>query len=139
MEHFDPEQVKASPCIASPKIFPGGFSTHKVFPLPPLFHVSETPPGTKNAMHLVPTREQPKMARLGKKRKIPGEASGCWLPHWNVTNNTNTTEGPMKSSLSYQARRKLVEQMAPQYREALRSKKMLLLDTFVALTGYVRK
>ena len=45
----------------------------------------------------------------------------------------------MKSPLSYQARRELVEQMAPQYREAPRSQKMLLLDTFVALTGYVRK
>lgn len=27
----------------------------------------------------------------------------------------------------------------PQYREASRSQKMLLLDTFVAMTGYVRK
>jgi hypothetical protein len=45
----------------------------------------------------------------------------------------------MKSPLSYQARRELVERMAPQYRAASRSQKMLLLDTFVALTGYVRK
>ena len=79
------------------------------------------------------------MARLDKKRKIPGEANGYWLPHWNVTNNTDMTEALMKSPLSYQARRELVEQMAPQYREAPRSQKMLLLDTFVALTGYVRK
>lgn len=79
------------------------------------------------------------MARLGKKRKIPGEASGLWLPHWNVTNNTDITEGPVKSPLSYQARRELVEHMAPVYREASRAQKMLLLDTFVALTGSVRK
>ncbi len=45
----------------------------------------------------------------------------------------------MKSPLSYQARRELVERMAPQYRAASRSQKMLLLDTFVAMTGYVRK
>jgi hypothetical protein len=44
----------------------------------------------------------------------------------------------MKSPLSYQARRELVELMAPQYRAASRSQKMPLLDTFVALTGYVR-
>jgi len=29
--------------------------------------------------------------------------------------------------------------MAPQYQAASRAQKMLLLDTFVALTGYVRK
>ena len=44
----------------------------------------------------------------------------------------------MKAPLSYQARRELVERMAPQYRAASRSQKMLLLDTFVVLTGYVR-
>jgi hypothetical protein len=48
-------------------------------------------------------------------------------------------EGPVKSPLSYQARRELVEHMAPQYREASRAQKILLLDTFVAMTGYVRK
>jgi len=45
----------------------------------------------------------------------------------------------MKSPLNYQARRELVESMAPQYRAASRTQKMRLLDTFVALTGYVRK
>jgi len=45
----------------------------------------------------------------------------------------------VKSPLSYQARRELVERMAPHYRAASRKQKMLLLDTFVALTGYVRK
>jgi hypothetical protein len=78
------------------------------------------------------------LARLGKKRKMPGEASGLWLPHRNVTNNTGTLEGLVKSPLRYQARRELVERMAPQYRAASRSQKMRLLDTFVALTGSVR-
>jgi len=45
----------------------------------------------------------------------------------------------MKSPLSYQARRELVERMAPQYQATSRTQKMLLPDTFVALTGYVRK
>jgi len=44
----------------------------------------------------------------------------------------------VKSPLSYQARRELVEHMAPQYRIASRSQKMLLLDTFVAMTSSVR-
>ncbi|HEY6409403.1 MAG TPA: hypothetical protein VIY29_18240 [Ktedonobacteraceae bacterium] len=44
----------------------------------------------------------------------------------------------MKLPLSYQARRELVEHWAPEYREASRSQKMLLLETFVALTSYVR-
>jgi hypothetical protein len=79
-----------------------------------------------------------KLARRDKKRKIPGEANGFWLPHKNVT-NADMTEDPVKSPLSYQARRELVERMAPQYRAASRSQKMLLLDTFVAMTGYVRK
>ena len=52
--------------------------------------------------------------------------------------NKNTTEGPVKSPLSFKARRELVERMAPAYREASRTQKMLLLDTFIALTGYVR-
>ncbi len=92
-----PEEVH---CLT--KIFPGGFSTDEVLPLHRFSTSAETPPGTKNAQRLVLTREKPKMARLGKKRQIPGEASGCWLPHWNVTNTTDT-EGLVKSPLSYQA------------------------------------
>jgi hypothetical protein len=68
-------------CIASPKIFPGGFSTHEVFPFPSFFTSAETPPSTKNAKQLFPTLEMPNLARLDKKRKIPDEASGFWLPH----------------------------------------------------------
>jgi hypothetical protein len=51
-------------CIASPKFFPGGFSTHEVFPFPSFFTLAETPPGTKNAKQLFPTREKPTMAVL---------------------------------------------------------------------------
>jgi hypothetical protein len=74
-----------------------------------------------------------------KKRKIPGEANGCWLPQWNVNTNADITEDLVKSPLSYQARRELVDHMAPQYQAASRSQKMRLLDMFVAMTGYVRK
>lgn len=45
----------------------------------------------------------------------------------------------MSSVLSYQSRRDVVQQMAPRYQEASRARKSVLLDEFVALTGYVRK
>ena len=45
----------------------------------------------------------------------------------------------MEKSLSYQARREVLQQMAPQYREASASEKRTVLDTFVATTGYVPK
>ncbi len=45
----------------------------------------------------------------------------------------------MERSLSFQARREVLHQMAPQYREASPSQKRTLLDAFVAITGYVRK
>jgi hypothetical protein len=45
----------------------------------------------------------------------------------------------VERSLSYQARRELLQQMAPQYREASPSQKRTLPDAFVATTGYVRK
>jgi hypothetical protein len=41
-------------------------------------------------------------------------------------------------SLSYQARRALLQQAVPQYREASPSQKRTLLDAFVATTGYHR-
>jgi hypothetical protein len=41
-------------------------------------------------------------------------------------------------SLSYQARREVLQQVAPQYREASSSQKRTLLDAFVATTGYHR-
>jgi endonuclease III len=48
-------------------------------------------------------------------------------------------EGSVEKSLSYQARREVLQQMAPQYRQASASEKRTVLDTFVATTGYVRK
>ena len=44
----------------------------------------------------------------------------------------------MEQPLSYQARRALLQQTVPQYREASPSQKRTLLDAFVAATGYHR-
>ena len=44
----------------------------------------------------------------------------------------------MEKSLSYQARREVLQQAAPGYREASASQKRTLLDAFVATTGYHR-
>ena len=44
----------------------------------------------------------------------------------------------MEQSLSYQARRALLQQAVPQYREASPSQKKTLLGAFVAATGYHR-
>jgi hypothetical protein len=41
-------------------------------------------------------------------------------------------------SLRYRARREVLQQVAPQYREAPSSQKKTLLDAFVATTGYHR-
>jgi hypothetical protein len=46
-------------CIASPKIFPDGFATYTVFSLHRFATSAGTPPGAKNAKHLVPEWEQP--------------------------------------------------------------------------------
>src|SRR6266700_5084439 len=50
---------------------------------------------------------------------------------------------PMSSrptlSLSYAARRELVERLAPDYHQASSAHKTLLLDRVVAVTGYARK
>ena len=45
----------------------------------------------------------------------------------------------MEKPLSYQARREVLQQMAPQYRRASPAQKRTLLDEFVTTTGYVRK
>lgn len=42
-------------------------------------------------------------------------------------------------SLSYSARRELVAQMAPRYREASLARKGMMLDSLVEMTGYARK
>ena len=45
----------------------------------------------------------------------------------------------MERSMSFQARREVLQQMAPQYRHAPLSQKRTLLESFIATTGYVRK
>jgi hypothetical protein len=45
----------------------------------------------------------------------------------------------VEQSLSYQARREVLQQMAPQYREASPPQKRVLLEGFIATTSYVRK
>jgi len=45
----------------------------------------------------------------------------------------------VERSLCFQARREVLHQMAPQYREASPSQKRTLLEAFIATTGYVRK
>ena len=47
-------------------------------------------------------------------------------------------EGSVEKSLSYQARRALLQQTVPQYCEASSAQKRTLLDAFVAVTGYHR-
>ena len=47
-------------------------------------------------------------------------------------------EESVEQLLSYQARRALLQQTVPQYREASPSQKRMLLDAFVAATGYHR-
>jgi hypothetical protein len=45
----------------------------------------------------------------------------------------------VEKSLSYRARREVLHQMAPQYRQASRPQKRTLLEAFIATTGYVPK
>ena len=45
---------------------------------------------------------------------------------------------PVKLALSYQSKRELVQQIVPRYQEASRARKILMLDAFVDITGYVR-
>jgi hypothetical protein len=44
-----------------------------------------------------------------------------------------------RASLSYSARREILTQVAPRYREATDAQKTLLLDRIVELTSYERK
>jgi hypothetical protein len=45
----------------------------------------------------------------------------------------------VERSLSFQVRREVLQQRAPQYRQASPARKRTLLDEFVATTGYVCK
>ena len=42
-------------------------------------------------------------------------------------------------ALSYRARREIVTQIAPHYREASLARKTMMLDSLVEMTGYARK
>jgi hypothetical protein len=58
--------------------------------------------------------------------------------HTQIAHCAFPKEGSVEQSLSYQARRALLQQTVPQYREASPSQKRTLLDGFVAATGYHR-
>ncbi len=45
----------------------------------------------------------------------------------------------MRSHLSYRSKRELLQQIAPRYREASPALKTIILDEFIAATGYARK
>jgi hypothetical protein len=45
----------------------------------------------------------------------------------------------VRSVMSYRAKKELLLQIAPRYREASPSLKTVILDEFVAATGYARK
>ena len=45
----------------------------------------------------------------------------------------------MRLSMSFKSRRELLEQVASRYREANRKQKAIILDEFIASTGYARK
>ena len=66
------------------------------------------------------------------------EASDGGLSHQKRRPNI-CTRGPVRSVLSYQSKRELVQQIAPRYQEASRAHKILMLDEFVAITSYARK
>src|ERR687884_274099 len=45
----------------------------------------------------------------------------------------------VRSQMSFRAKRELLAQVAPRYQQAAPQQKSLILDEFVAATGYVRK
>ena len=45
----------------------------------------------------------------------------------------------VRSRMSFRAKRELLAQVAPRYQQARRGQKSLILDEFVAATGYARK
>jgi hypothetical protein len=56
-----------------------------------------------------------------------------------VARCTFPEERRVEQSLSFQAKREVLQRMAPQYRQASASEKRTLLESFIAITGYVRK
>ena len=77
---------------------------------------------------------------LERKRKMFYEATrgGVCRLRTRIACCTSPEEGSVEQSLSYQARRALLQQTVPQYREASPSQKWTFVDAFVAATGYHR-
>jgi hypothetical protein len=65
-------------------------------------------------------------------------ASRCRL-RTQLARCTFPEERRVERSLRFQARREVLHQLAPQYRQASPSQKRTLLEAFVATTGYVPK
>jgi Integrase core domain len=57
----------------------------------------------------------------------------------SVNRHAGPAEGNVQTQLNYPSRHALVHQMAPQYREVSRGQKTMVLNAFVAITGYSRK
>src|SRR6266496_6510934 len=50
-----------------------------------------------------------------------------------------STEGNVRSQMSFRSKRELLAQVAPRYQQAGHMQKSVILDEFVAATGYARK
>src|SRR6266852_5111790 len=58
--------------------------------------------------------------------------------HKQIARSASLEERRMKKSLGYQARREVLQQIAPRYRQASAAQKRTLLDSFVSTTRYHR-
>src|SRR5437660_11649187 len=63
---------------------------------------------------------------------------GACRLHKQIARSASSEERRMEKSLRYQARREVLQQIAPRYRQASAAQKRVLLDAFVSTTGYHR-
>src|SRR5437588_12900639 len=63
---------------------------------------------------------------------------GACRLHKQIARSASPEERRMEKSLRYQARREVLQQIAPRYRQASAAQKRVLLDAFVSTTGYHR-
>src|SRR5260370_4742322 len=78
--------------------------------------------------------------RVSRKRKIFVRQACSELSPPDISRMMRVLkEGRVERSLSFQAKREVLHQMAPQYRQASASQKRTLLESFITTTGYVRK
>src|SRR6201998_1490565 len=63
---------------------------------------------------------------------------GACRLHKQIARSASPEERKMEKSLRYQARREVLQQLAPQYLQASAAQTRTLLDIFVATTGYHR-